>query len=411
MSSEIDNGSVPRFFVNNATWNCHYNNASIYTDFVNIRPGVCAYIPEVYDSVWLCQATDPSCWTWSHACSGQDGRAGEDQVDCSANGVSWCCLRNWETCSGRENQTNVCWATTFTNPLFAVDPASPNATVNAAEVLEDQGITPVPVPTSLFSLSKPSTVSSSVLSTLFSPASTGQPTNTTSTPPATCLTTSEVSKMVNNAHANASIAGQIIGSLVATGLIMNAILWCQRKRCKQRLKAKVQETTGKANMIIHGNSCTPSPSFGFKRSSSKLSFQDQSNSHSRSISRSSHQHHFHESEPSTANQSVSHLSNTNPENETSIASAAIERRTLLPSSPTSPHRVHKKQLSSHEISLPFHASGSSSTLRNIAEAYDEAPEDPSDLDRYVTFEAARKAAERIRLARQQQQQRLAECGF
>lgn len=82
---------------------CIYEGASMPCGNNTMRGNLCAYI-EGMTRVWTCSASDSMCWTFASDCSSDD-----TQRECSAFGEDWCC-RSFETCTGRTDQMNICWA-------------------------------------------------------------------------------------------------------------------------------------------------------------------------------------------------------------------------------------------------------------------------------------------------------------
>ncbi|POS69820.1 hypothetical protein DHEL01_v211784 [Diaporthe helianthi] len=86
------------FFRSSVKDQCIYEGASMICGNNTMRGNLCAYV-EGETRVWTCSASDSS-----QECSGDD-----TQRECLASGYNWCC-KSFETCTGRTDQVNICWA-------------------------------------------------------------------------------------------------------------------------------------------------------------------------------------------------------------------------------------------------------------------------------------------------------------
>ena len=402
MASDQGDPTLPHFYINNATWNCHYQNARLSTDTYNVHRGVCAYIPTVTDSVYLCQGPDPACWTYNHLCTGGDEiTPGAEQIRCSARDVSWCCLKDWETCTGFENQSNVCWAKTFPNPLVGVDLWSDEATISAGVVLERQGLRLETVPPLL---------TPSITAVVAAPTTT---TDIGSDLPAniSAILDAEHAKIVNEAHAKAVIVVTVIGSLIALGLFLNAALWLMRIRHRNKAKTGITEVSGRDNTDSRRDLAAPSPIIAMKRdsTSSRMSLRERRHSSARTpsfasdylveIARGALGPHDESLRPPHRDRDTM----TTSASATVVNSPTSETHTLTATGPNS-HRFVSVSPSEDSPTLPYRklvfTARDVKHFGNIAEAYDDVPEDPADLGGYAQYERCKRETERARMAKQ-----------
>jgi len=321
--------------------------------------------------------------------------------------MSWCCLKDWEVCSGKQNQVNVCWAAAFVNPLAAI---GGGRTTEDTAVRKTEAFLGHSIATSLGS-PPPSTPTPAPTT-----PSEGDGTSTAAGDlHISKLLEAERKKIVNESHARAVIVITVIGILIAMGLIMNAVLWILRLKHRRNAKRSVVEASGDSRMESRCNLAAPSPVIARNRMSSRFS----------NISRRCSQ---------TSNHSeVSDIVTLNAMAAADFDSDGGEQ---LPKEryngayPTSPHHilpfppispispisplsplvaecpmaVPYSPVQGH--ALPPRTSSIAPGLENgkeqvnIAEAYDDAPEDPVELGGYAIYERCKKATERARMAKQ-----------
>jgi hypothetical protein len=223
----------PVFFYSLKQDACDFDGISFPATNQTANGDLCAYIPNTNPLLlYACPAPDNVCWSFSKPCTGGNSTTpGDGQISCNNNTPStWCCNNEYESCTRTTGQINVCWAKTFDNPNKGVDPA-------AAESIASSAI----------SASQASALNSR-LSAISATASTTSFTTSKSSPSGSKSTGTGKGNGGNGGNAGnagkgssssnslsgGAIAGIVIGVLAAAVLLGLLLLFCLRRRQRNR---------------------------------------------------------------------------------------------------------------------------------------------------------------------------------
>ncbi|KAB8336881.1 hypothetical protein FH972_021189 [Carpinus fangiana] len=188
------------------------------------RPWLCDPFSEVIcaeetsrTQAYCCPVTYDHCSTGGSTCNGAGGKAGDGQIQCSADGSTWCCSEEYESCTQRANQINVCLHKE-SNPYVGFDIGAANRTWS-----------------SILSASPSATFNAAGISSLMASATststfTSTSTSSTSPTPSTSTTSSE---SPSSSISSGAIAGIVVGVIVLLVLVAAGVFLFWRRRKAQ----------------------------------------------------------------------------------------------------------------------------------------------------------------------------------
>jgi hypothetical protein len=284
--------------------------------------------------------------------------------------------------------------------MVGIDLWSDEATISADVVLRQQGLAMATIPP--FPSPTPTEISTTATPAVTATGSCAPAANISA------ILDAEHEKIVNESHARAAIVVTVIGSLIALGLILNAILWGLRVRDRRRDRKHIREISEEDPASSQRSLSAPSPTVAFNKrtsNSSRLSLRERRHSHNRT--------------PSIASDSIEVIKPKMAHSDQLTKNSSKEILITTPSptvvnSPTSPTAVNSPMSEAHSPVTPSSVAAivrrsisplnsptfTGSKFGSIAEAYDEVPEDPTDLEGYAIYEKGKRESEKPRIGRQ-----------
>lgn len=232
------------------------------------------------------------------------------------------------------------------------------------------------------------------------------------------LLDAERKKIANETHEKAIIVSTAVGALLAIGLILNAIVWGSRLRHRRLAKQRIREAGLQETSDVERNASAPPPDVAYKRTSSRLSMLSRRHSqwsHHSDVSEvlsldAIASRAFDPSEGgSGANMNIE-INRIHPARTSSASADLLETssRASVPAEPTLQNTPpiamtpSKQSLALRTTPKQTVYSVDEKSSLYVAEAYDDVPENPTELSGYAVYGRCKRETERARMAKQSQ---------